>query len=331
MHKRKRRNHAGGKENADEWIDEELTEPTQPAMYSVLQCELRSGDPQAGSTVAGCVIQTTLKCDDEEVVYQAIHRPSGRAVLICLLRGEVTADGDSIIADSNREAAQIRVLAHPHIASIGTISRLPDGRIYSVSEYVPGVVLADMQVRQGRLSPQEIWEIVEPIGSALGAVHQIGALHRDFSAHSVVMSHPGDMAKPRIKVCGFGVGRLYECVSSPAGRQRMVLGSRTLSSAAPELLMGASASAKTDLYAFGTLLYRLLTGRYPFYSPDTSELVRSHLQEPVPRPSEIAAVDTAFDELIGRCLAKRPGDRPSSIATLLHELSEVISRAVAFS
>ena len=221
-----------------------------------------------------------------------------------------------------REVELLRRLRHPHIVEIREVGSFADGTPFFVMDYLPGLTLDTLLATRGRLSPEEALAIMEPICSALGAAHAAGIVHRDVKASNVmVMDGPsGD-----VKLLDFGIAKLVEPTSSGTGLTSVNRQIGTLTIMAPEQLLCAPVDARTDVYALGALLYRLLTGRLPFESSWPGELVRKHLEEPAPRPSERAPLSRELDAVVLKCLEKRPERRYESVHALMRALRHAIS------
>jgi eukaryotic-like serine/threonine-protein kinase len=225
-----------------------------------------------------------------------------------------------------REVELLRKLRHPHIVEIREVGAQADGTPFFVMDYLPGLTLDALLASRGRLSPEEALAIMEPICAALGAAHAHGIVHRDVKASNVmVMDGPsGD-----VKLLDFGIAKLVEPTSSGSGLTSVNRQVGTLTIMAPEQLLCAPVDARTDVYALGALLYRLLTGRLPFESSWPGELVRKHLEEPAPRPSERAPLSRELDAVVLKCLEKRPERRYESVHALMWALRHAISAGTA--
>ncbi|HRI67723.1 MAG TPA: protein kinase, partial [Polyangium sp.] len=128
-----------------------------------------------------------------------------------------------------------------------------------------------------------------------------------------------------VKLLDFGVAKLLETTSTGTGLTSVNRQIGTLTIMAPEQLLCAPVDARTDVYALGALLYRVLTGRLPFESTWAGELVRKHLEDPAPRPSERAPLSREIDAVVLKCLEKRPERRYESVHALMRALRHAIS------
>ncbi|MDH4052724.1 MAG: serine/threonine protein kinase, partial [Rubrivivax sp.] len=162
--------------------------------------------------------------------------------------------------------------------------------------------------RPGRLLPEPVvLRLAERIARALAHAHARGVVHRDLKPANVMV----DWAADRVTLTDFGLARLADAERTRTG---LVLGSPVYM--APELLAGEAASARSDQYALGVLLYQLLTGELPFDALQLGELLRQVAQQaPLPlqahRPDLPSDLLAPLQALIGELLAKRAADRPT--------------------
>jgi serine/threonine-protein kinase len=187
-------------------------------------------------------------------------------------------------------------------------------------EYLAGGTLEDRLKVEGKLSPEEALDVLEPVCAALEAAHAAGVVHRDVKASNIAF----DEGRRTIKLLDFGIAKLL----SPDARQFGLttvgrqLGTPTIM--APEQLLGRSVDARVDVYALGVLLYRMLTGRAPFDGKTPGALARQHLEEPPPRPSRVVPVGPAIDAVVLRCLEKLPERRFSSVRGFCATFAEAL-------
>jgi serine/threonine-protein kinase len=187
-------------------------------------------------------------------------------------------------------------------------------------ERLEGVTLEGLLRAEGRLSPEQALDLLEPVCSALDAAHHAGAIHRDVKASNIFVVR----GPPRsVKLLDFGIAKLME----PERTGWLTTAGRapgTLTIMAPEQILGGPLDARVDVYALGVLLHRLLTGALPFYSKNATELARQHLEEPPPRPSQWAPLTPALDAIVLRCLEKEPERRFGSVKSFLWALREAV-------
>jgi len=279
-----------------------------------------------GAAVDGFVIDGLVAEGGCGSLYRARDMASGETVAIKLLHRQHAADGN-MVKRFRREAQAVQHIGHPGVVAIRTIGALHDGRPYIAMDWLEGQDLGCELAQRGRLSPAEILEVAEQVGAALEAAHGCGVLHRDVKASNVMVRREGE--RVRYTLIDFGIAKW-----AAPGEQATVTFATLLGTPqvmAPEQIRGEPVDARTDVYAFGVLLFQLATGRYPFAGSDAAEIEEQHLVAPPPRPGELAPVPTGFDAVVLRALEKRPADRQQSIGELLAELRAALAGGPAIS
>lgn len=260
----------------------------------------------------------------EGVVYRAIDE-SGQRVAIKRLHAEV-AQEPKLVARFEREVAAHSALTHPNIADLLSAGSTDDGHLYLVMEFVAGGSLAD-RLDFGPLDPHTAVLVGEQVLSALHHAHQFGFVHRDLKPENILLD---DMRAPKqVKVIDFGLVKMMDNVLGEGQSARltttgMVFG--TPEYMAPEQIALQEVDARTDLYAFGIVLFEMLTARKPFEYEEVTDLWRAHLNEPHPSVAGYGmGHDTAteFDGLLAALLAKSPSDRFASASAARRALAHL--------
>ncbi|MGI5524068.1 protein kinase domain-containing protein [Micromonospora sp. CA-259024] len=254
------------------------------------------------------------------VVWRGYDEVLGRQVAVKVLASRLASDR----AFRHRiriEAQAAARLCHPNITNVydyGESEQVGLTVPYVVMELVDGASLASRLGRESRLPWREAVTIGAEVGSALATAHARGVVHRDVTPGNVMLTPTG------VKVVDFGISALVG--ESEKGPDGALLG--TPAYLAPERLDNGQVSPATDVYAVGLLLYRMLTGRLPWRASTTTQMLRAHMyNDPEPMPTVPGLPDEVTD-LVGRCLAKRPDDRPSS-AELTRTLAEAAGMLAA--
>ncbi len=263
-------------------------------------------------------------------VYRAVDTRLGRPVAVKLLRGELAADGESK-KRFVQEARAASALNHPHIITIYDIGQ-DEGTDFIAMEYVAGSSLAHV-IRRTGLKIAEALKYAVEIADALATAHGAGILHRDLKPANILVSD-----KNSIKVLDFGLAKLSES----AGRQTddgattetgeadaalqtqagTILGTTAYMS--PEQAEGKPADARSDVFAFGAVLYEMVTGRRAFAGDTKMSTVAAILaKEPEPPGRLVPGLPLDVEKLIGRCLRKSPERRWQSMADLKVALEEL--------
>ena len=251
------------------------------------------------------------------IVYLAEDTRLGRPVALKVLPGGVAHD------ERRRERMRIEAraaarLAHPNIATLYALEEL-DGKIALVFEFVRGRTLR-AEMAQARLSARAVVDLGVQIARALAAAHASKIVHRDLKPENVILGEHGVA-----KVLDFGVARLTQDASGAAPRLTEA-GTRlgTPAYMSPEQLEGGDVDARSDLFAFGILMYELASGANPFDAPTPiSAAARILFVEPPALAGRQAGVPPALDRILRRCLQKAPADRYQSTLDLVADLERL--------
>ncbi len=244
-------------------------------------------------------------------VYKAHDRLLERSVALKVLHEQFGAD-DAHVERFRHEARAVAQLSHPNIVTV--IDRgQQEGRQFIVFEYVDGENLKELIVREGPLDERDAVALVLLIARALAFAHQHGLVHRDVKPQNVLLPEDGE-----VKVTDFGIARSLD-VQGGITQTGTVMG--TSDYIAPEQARGAKATAQTDIYALGIVLYELLTGEVPFTGDNFVAVAMQHINEPVPSVRERRPdVSPRLDAAVRRALAKSPRDRFPSMDAFAAEL-----------
>ena len=244
-------------------------------------------------------------------VYAAEHVGIGSKVAIKVLRGAAAVDA-SEIARLRREARVQGSIDQTNVVKTLDLDQMPDGSIYVVMELLHGMSLAQRLKAQGPVAPGFAVPMFIQVCHALSAAHHLGIVHRDLKPGNIFICDDNSIS---IKVLDFGMSKLGE--SEQLTQDGYTLG--TPEYMAPEQCIGAPVDPRTDLYAFGVLMYEALTGDLPIRGRNRRELLELHQRE-IPRPVRIARPDLnvpeALDAAVMTCLRKRAAERPASAKEL---------------
>jgi dienelactone hydrolase len=252
-------------------------------------------------------------------VYKATDTRLGRTVAIKVLQGRL-AESAAHRERFEREARLISQLNHPHICTLHDVGT-DQGAHYLVMEYVEGMTL-ESRLRQGALPGEETIAYATQIADALTVAHRQGIVHRDLKPANIMLTRSG------VKLLDFGLAKLGTDSAAPnsdgrAGsnltEQGTILG--TTQYMAPEQLEGKEADARTDIFAFGAIVYEMLTGKHAFEGGSKASLIAAILKDTPRRISGIEPrVAPGLESTILRCLAKDADDRWQSAGDLLFQL-----------
>lgn len=254
------------------------------------------------------------------VVFLAEDTQLQRRVAIKTLPPHLAADA-AVRERFLREARTAAALSHPNIVPIYSAAER-SGVVYFTMGFVDGESLAERLQREGPLEATVAVAITRQLALALEAAHAMGVVHRDIKAENVLLDTAG-----RAVVTDFGIARLSE--AQPLTATGTVLG--TVQYMSPEQVSGDPLDGRSDLYALGVLLFRMLTGRFPFERNTASAVLVAHVNSAPPRVHEFRPdAPDALDALVALLLEKRAVDRVPSARALLQQL-ETIAGGVATS
>ncbi|MCC7491111.1 MAG: Stk1 family PASTA domain-containing Ser/Thr kinase [Fimbriimonadaceae bacterium] len=250
------------------------------------------------------------------LVYRATDLRLQRQVAVKMLRPQYAADLD-FVARFEQEARAAAGLTHPHIAAVYDTGQDGEQR-YIVMELLRNATLKDRIVQQGgRLEPAEAVRVADQIAAAISHAHQRNVVHRDIKPANILFTDDH-----LVKVTDFGIARALAAGSGTA--TGTIVGSAHYLS--PEQASGAAAGAESDIYSLGVVLYEMLTGRPPFRGETPVALAVQHLGTPPPPPSSLLpSVSPALEQVVLRCLAKRPEERYRSAEDLRLALQDALT------
>ena len=256
-------------------------------------------------------------------VYKARDTRLGRTVAIKLLRSEFSQDPDFEFR-FEREARVISQLNHPHICTLHDLGR-HNGMNFLVMEYVDGETIAQRLTR-GALPVDQALRYGSEVAGALDRAHRQGFVHRDLNPGNIMLTRSG------AKLLDFGIAKLRSGQHATSGDSPMdtVTGAGaivgTVQYMAPEQLQGKDLDSRTDIFAFGAVLYEMLTGRKAFEGGSQAEVIAAILEREPPSMSGLPSVPRALEWTIRTCLAKDPDERWQSAADVRHELRAIAAR-----
>jgi TolB-like protein len=244
-------------------------------------------------------------------VYRARDTLVGDVVALKMLEVE-EGQGRELLERFRREVRLARRISHPHVARTHDLGEHA-GHLFLTMEYVQGEDLQTLLGRERPLEPARAARIALAVSEGLAAAHAAGVVHRDLKPANVLLETEG-----RVVLTDFGIARAM--AGEAASRTQGMLG--TPMYMAPEQLEGTEVDARADLYAVGLLLYEMLTGEPPFTGESPMAVAFARLRQPPPDPRGRPGVPDALAEVVRRCLARDPDERPAGaqeVATALQD------------
>ncbi len=291
-----------------------------------------------GAKLGPYEIQSPLGAGGMGEVYRAKDTRLDRIVAIKVLPSHLSSDPE-LKQRMEREAKAISALQHANICTLHDIGT-QDGTDFLVMEYLEGQTLAD-RLGKGALPLDQILKIGTDIAQALEKAHQHGIVHRDLKPANIMLTKAGaklmdfGLAKPKVSTASQATGPFtpstptmnlasLTAASSPLTQKGSIIG--TFQYMAPEVLQGAEADARSDLFSFGCVLYEMVTGRRAFEGKSQLSVFTAILEKD---PEPIAAAQPLAPHMLANvafaCLAKDPADRIQSAHDLAMDLRWVPS------
>lgn len=251
-------------------------------------------------------------------VYAGRHPVIGKQVAVKVIKRTLAASAEAA-ERFVREARAVNRVDHPNVLDVFAFGRLDDGRPYLVMDLLEGESLGDRLRREGALPPADALDILTPVCEALAAAHDQGVIHRDLKPDNVFLARGG-----RVFVLDFGIARMLGDATAETGPGTLTgegvwLGTPAYMS--PEQWTAEGATARSDLYATGAMLYEMLTGKAPYQARSVPAMMEKHFHAEVPplTTHKGARLPAAWHQVVRRAMAKKPEDRPADARALLAE------------
>lgn len=292
----------------------------------------------SGAKLGPYEIQSPLGAGGMGEVYRAKDTRLDRTVAIKVLPSHLSDDPE-LKQRMEREAKAISALQHSNICTLYDIGT-QGGTNFLVMEYLEGQTLAE-RLEKGVLPLDQILKIGTEIAQGLAKAHQHGIIHRDMKPANIMLTKAGaklmdfGLAKPEMSISAQAVGQFtpstptlnlasLTSAASPLTQKGSIVG--TFQYMAPELLQGAEADARSDLFSFGCVLYEMITGRRAFEGKSQLSVFTAILEkDPEPIAASQPLSPPMLDRVVRACLAKDPADRIQSAHDVAMDLGWVDS------
>src|SRR3984893_15650934 len=275
-----------------------------------------------GTKIGHYEILSTLGAGSMGEVYRARHPRLERDVAIKVLPQFVSSDPQRL-RRFEVEAKAAAALNHPNILAVyqmGTYEGVP----YLVSELLEGKTLTET-IRRGPLPLRKVIDYGVQIAHGLAAAHDKGITHRDLKPDNLFVTREG-----RVKILDFGLAKVAQLKETPNALAPTVtmpgVAMGTMGYMSPDQLRGLATDQRTDIFAFGAILYEMVMGKRSFFKPTEADTISAILNEEPPSISQfLPDTPAALERLIRRCLEKNPEQRfhsASDLAFALEALSD---------
>ena len=288
---------------------------------------------KSGSHLGPYEILSAIGAGGMGEVYRARDKRLDRTIAVKVLAPNLSSNPE-YRQRFEREARAVAALSHPHICPLYDIGA-HDGLDYLVMEYLEGENLG-ARIAKGPLPIDEALRYATQIADALDQAHRHGVIHRDLKPGNIMLTKGG------AKLLDFGLAKMNEPRADNPGNRAALSGATTpltgqglivgtLQYMAPEQLEGRETDARTDIFAFGLVLYEMIAGRRAFEAPSQAGIISGIMTSDVPPLSSLnSAVPPALDHVVAICIAKDPDDRWQTTHDVLLQLkwiAEAGSRA----
>jgi tRNA A-37 threonylcarbamoyl transferase component Bud32/tetratricopeptide (TPR) repeat protein len=254
--------------------------------------------------------------------YRAHHELIDREIIIKVLNLDESDSDADLLARFQQEAKTLSLMNHPALLTVYDCGVIEDGAPYLVMDHIEGVSLAEVLQKEGALPLERALNIFAQVCDGLAYVHKRGVIHRDLKPDSIIFV--GVYKNERVKVIDFGIAKLL--ASSPGTTQRLTRTGELKGNPvyiAPEQCLGRQPDARTDIYSLGCIMYETISGHPPFEGGQPLEIMSRHVNE-VPQPLTAGHSGLnqfkKLNQIVLKCLAKKPDDRFRSAAQLSQEL-----------
>jgi serine/threonine-protein kinase len=284
-------------------------------MAEILTGGTSDQDLASGTQVGEYVIERKLGEGGMGAVYAGVQPLIGKQVAIKVVAAFL-ARNEQVTKRFLEEARAVNLIRHPNIIDIFSFGILPDGRPYFVMEFLQGESLEDA-LTTGHATGREILLLMRQLCDALAAAHAAGFVHRDLKPENLWIARLPNQ-EVSLKILDFGIAKNLGMPSAKMTTEGQILG--TAHYMAPEQALAKTVDGRTDIYALGVILYRILAGALPFDGESAYAVVTKHITEPPVPPSRLRPILPALEALVLDCLAKDPARRPQTMGELWERL-----------
>ena len=250
-------------------------------------------------------------------VYLAYDVILERDVAVKVLRGDLATD-EKFVRRFQREALSASSLSHPNIVEVYDVGE-DNGLYYIVMEYIEGKHLKQLLKRRGKLTLNEVIDIMLQITDGMAAAHDSYIIHRDIKPQNIMILENG-----LVKITDFGIAQALN--GTQLTQTNSVMGS--VHYLPPEQAAGKGSTIQSDVYSIGILMYELLSGTLPYRGDNAVEIALKHLKDPLPSIRELVPdLPQAVENIILKSAAKNPKNRYPDARHMYEDLKTCLSEA----
>jgi eukaryotic-like serine/threonine-protein kinase len=249
------------------------------------------------------------------IVYLAHDPYVKRQVAIKVISQQFSAD-EAFRQRFQHEAEIVAALEHAAIVPIYDFGYEQE-QSFIVVRYMPGGTL-EQQLTDEPMKLSDVAPIIERVAAALDAAHAKGVIHRDIKPANIMFDDRGQAF-----LSDFGIAKAVQSTTGITGNEDML---GTVEYMSPEMIEGKAVNGRADIYALGIVLYRMLTGQFPFAKESLIATIMAHVSEPVPSVRELLPRSRVpWDDVLQKALAKDPDERYQTAGELAQDVNSLLS------
>ena len=280
-----------------------------------------SGDPFVGLCIDDkYIITKRIASGGMGIVYLARQKGTGQYVAIKKLHAEHYRD-KVIVERFMDEARSYGRITHPNAVKLHDLLNV-NGQICIVMEYVAGKTLTQYLELGKIFSLRQIADISLQIADALGTVHRAGIIHRDLKTENIMLVETVS-GRFSVKILDFGIAKMLGKPSDRRTKEGIIVGTPEFMS--PEQCFGTDIDGRTDIYAFGILMYAMICNRLPYSCESPMGLLQMQISAPLPDLQRLTGepVPDALKRLVHKCMMKSRDDRYASFDEVIDDLTQI--------
>lgn len=260
------------------------------------------------------------------VVYKARHAYLKTLHAIKIILPDLVGNDPQLVTRFRQEALAAAAIRHQNVVSVTDYGVINGNVPFLVMEYVEGESLHDLLAREGKLSPENAFELISAICAGVGAAHHQGIVHRDLKPLNIMICSDKPNMSQAVKILDFGLAKIKsgELLGSFIQAQTTgLMGSPYYMS--PEQWADEDPDSRADIYSLGVMLYQMLAGDVPFKGSSIPAIMKKHISDPAPTFASLGVpMPPEVERAVLHTLEKDPNQRTSSVELMVDELRRAI-------